>query len=161
MKQLNNWDEALQWMNDNPKRPELIRLKELEAKVEIDSQVISQTKAQVTSLQSTLSEKDKLISDLMSRIDSLNTKIDFLDKLNIEKDNTIRLKDSLLISLETISKDKNILLENKESEITKLTSDLDVINKKLVKYEYQLDQYAINVLIQEDTTIIGNDGYIY
>jgi len=57
MKQLKNWDEAIQWMNDNPQRPELIRLKELEAKTVVDTQTINKKISEIASLQAVITQK--------------------------------------------------------------------------------------------------------
>ncbi|HNU60720.1 MAG TPA: hypothetical protein PKL04_00820 [Methanofastidiosum sp.] len=44
-------------MNDNPQRPELIRLKELEAKTVVDTQTINKKISEIASLQAVITQK--------------------------------------------------------------------------------------------------------
>jgi len=56
---------------------------------------------------------------------------------------------------------KDRLLEDRDCEIKKLSNDLSFADEKTSLYEQQLNQYAIDALMIEETNVIGDDGLLH
>ncbi len=141
MKQNMTWEEGLAWMNANPKHPEGIRLKELEAKTRIDEQVIAQKTSEIASLHSINDQKDKEISELKKKLSQANS--------------LVLRKHAVILRLEKEIEDKEAAI----SEYKKIIVDGDLLDQDMI--EHIISKDLSDALTNDEISITGEDGLLH